>query len=274
MGLVARQHLCKNNAKGRVFWRVNIKRFFLSFFILFLSFPALSFEVELFAGHESSLFINFDKKDKEYKAFVLSDPERIVVDVVGDTTLENLSIQGKDRTKTITNVRYGLRPEGELRLVFDVSDSYKVRSFDWVEEENAVKMLIEAYPKDSCTPNAIEHNICDTAKKLSQEIAKGLPLQLNKNLVFEKVVPVDNVILLSAFFTYSKKHLESVSAQTGLTTAEMESYMRTHTQATACGKSVGVKPFIELGGEMHYHYRFSDGMEYLMIKVTDCKQSG
>jgi hypothetical protein len=229
----------------------------------------LAVEISARDNNHALITLTEENSDYSYRAFTLKNPSRVVVDVVSTSHTPNLEHDPNNRTDVIKNVRHGRPNENELRLVFDISDTYKLRSIDHWTTEHGVEVMLEAYPEDSCTPNTTGYNVCETARKISQSLAGELPMQLSRNLFLEKVMPNGRTVNIYGVFTYNESYLEEVANQSGISIEEMENYVTTSTPNIACG-DLGLKPFIELGGELMYHYRFSDGTHYLSITVDEC----
>jgi len=62
----------------------------------------------------------------EHRAFLLSDPDRVVIDLTGSSAADSLRLEPKG---AVTALRTGERPGGELRLVLELNQTAKPKTF-------------------------------------------------------------------------------------------------------------------------------------------------
>ncbi len=62
----------------------------------------------------------------EHRAFALSDPDRVVIDLTGSSAADSLRLEPKG---AVTALRSGGRPGGELRLVLELNQTAKPKTF-------------------------------------------------------------------------------------------------------------------------------------------------
>lgn len=82
--------------------------------------------VRLWASPEYTRAVIDVSKDVEYKVFMLEEPHRLVVDLKSSTLKGRLPAEGRG---LVQNVRSGQPEPGALRLVFDLKEAVRPRSF-------------------------------------------------------------------------------------------------------------------------------------------------
>lgn len=127
----------------------------------------------------------------------------------------------------------------------------------------------KAFAKDECKPNG--YDVCNAARKMVAEYSGSLPMKLSQNITLEKAFALKNIVHLTAMLSYDKNYLEEVVSNKGGTIEELNKQIIASTKAGICQKESASRAFISLGGQIHYFYRFVDGMPYIAIPITDCK---
>lgn len=127
----------------------------------------------------------------------------------------------------------------------------------------------KAFATDECNPNG--YDVCNAARKMVAEYSGSLPMKLSQNITLEKAFALKYIVHLTAVLGYDKNHLEEVVADKGGTIEELNKQITASTKAGICQKESASRAFVSLGGQIHYFYRFADGMPYLTIPITDCK---
>lgn len=133
-------------------------------------------------------------------------------------------------------------------------------------------MLQIAYPAfgdTSCTSNDAGEDICMEAKRISDEIAKQLPLQMSDDMIWESVVANKNGIQGELHLSYDRKTFKKLLLETGLTMERAESRMR-EAALMVCAEGSPTRSFIDKGGVMRYDYRFLDGARFLVVEIANC----
>lgn len=110
-------------------------------------------------------------------------------------------------------------------------------------------------------------NICDFAKKVQQEMAPSLPMQLSSNLVLRSIAAIGPVLWANAILKYDEKFLNQTLKQQGAPRAIIDMKMREMTHNRVCSGEQ-MRAFLDLGGHIVYSYEFIDGNKYLEIKLT------
>ena len=104
----------------------------------------------------------------EHKLIVLSDPDRIVVDVSDATLTAELANLSLENTP-IVKMRSGVREGTGLRLVFEMATSVKPRSFDLKANEQAGdRLVLDLYDltdKDKSTGATSTKSVSQTLKR-------------------------------------------------------------------------------------------------------------
>lgn len=84
----------------------------------------------------------------DYRIFTLDNPPRVVVDIE-DTRLDHALGLGEDVKGILSGVRTGVRSGTDLRVVFDVRDDVKPKSFLLPPaEQYGHRLVVDLYPKD------------------------------------------------------------------------------------------------------------------------------
>lgn len=84
----------------------------------------------------------------DYRIFTLDNPPRVVVDIE-DTRLDHALGLGEDAKGILSGVRTGVRSGTDLRVVFDVRDDVKPKSFLLPPaEQYGHRLVVDLYPKD------------------------------------------------------------------------------------------------------------------------------
>lgn len=123
---------------------------------------------------------------------------------------------------------------------------------------------------EECLSKYTKTDVCEYAKKLANEMAPSLPMQLNQNMSLESIIAIKNVIQLVAQLHFDRTYLENLYASRGLKLADFEAAMRKSVD-NMCSKGNPVGAFIGLGGELRYVYRFIDGEQFLTVVKETCE---
>ena len=126
-----------------------------------------------------------------------------------------------------------------------------------------------AFGDANCTSNEAEADICVEAKKISDEIAKQLPLQMSDDMTWEAVTAVENIIQGELYLSYDKETFEKLLIETGLSMEKAESAMR-DAALMVCAEGSPTSSFIDRGGAMRYDYRFLGGAPFLIVEISKC----
>ena len=128
------------------------------------------------------------------------------------------------------------------------------------------------FAQSECTPNSIGYDVCDYGKKLANEMAPSLPMQLNKNMSLESIMAFKATVQLVAQLHFDKKYLVNLYAENGLNLSDFEKVMTKNVDGM-CAKGNPVGAFIQLGGKLRYVYRFSDGEKFLTVEKASCDKA-
>ncbi|MEJ8567629.1 N-acetylmuramoyl-L-alanine amidase [Elongatibacter sediminis] len=83
----------------------------------------------------------------EYRLFTLKNPDRVVIDLNGSELQHSLDFQ-QEHAGIITGVRHGAPDEGTLRVVFDLSEAGKLKSFMLDPTgQYGHRLVIDLYPE-------------------------------------------------------------------------------------------------------------------------------
>lgn len=126
----------------------------------------------------------------------------------------------------------------------------------------------KAFATDECNPNG--YDVCYAARKIVAEYTDSLPMKLSQNITIEKAFALKNIIHLTAALGYGKNYLEEVVSNKGGTIEELNNQIIASTKTGICQEQSPTRAFVSLGGQIHYFYKFADGMPYLTVSITEC----
>lgn len=107
------------------------------------------------------------------------------------------------------------------------------------------------------------------AQKIAENVAMNLPMKVNQNIVIEKVIAMNNHLILYAVFQYNKNNLLSrLSSQ--FTYKDLMTKMRENTVNRICTDRKS-RAFIKIGGVIEYVYYFNNGEKLNSFKVSRCE---
>lgn len=118
--------------------------------------------------------------------------------------------------------------------------------------------------------NTKSFDICKKAREFADEIATILPMQVNKNMSFHKVVAMQNMISISVIYSYDKVALETSLKQAGTSHEDVKKAMGGFAYESICISTPETKAFINLGGAFQYIYKFVDGETYTVVTIDSC----
>ena len=147
-------------------YRSTIFYFLVAFIVQTSAFAANVEGVRIWRAPDHTRLV-FDLSGKvEHNIFSLSAPDRLVIDVQSTKMIANLT--GLDLTGTpINKLRHGVRESNDLRVVLDLNEKIKPRSF--VLKKHAGK------------PDRLVIDLYDKAKETIKTVAKATKSAANKN---------------------------------------------------------------------------------------------
>lgn len=116
-----------------------------------------------------------------HKVFTLTDPDRVVIDLL-NTRLSGQLKQGAHERFPITGIRYAERPEGHLRIVLDVAEHVGVKSAMQARgSQNTLQISIQGSgnvpaPVSKSTPTVDKKKVAPPAATPSEKKAKEKPV--------------------------------------------------------------------------------------------------
>ena len=89
----------------------------------------------------------------EYKLFTLSNPERLVVDIQSARVAGELSLPGSRHQGVVDNVRHAKRSDDALRVVLDLTQDVRPKSF-LLEPAGSYghRLVVDLFPADTSKP--------------------------------------------------------------------------------------------------------------------------
>jgi N-acetylmuramoyl-L-alanine amidase len=159
--------------------------------MLCLSSVAVSAQLQAVAikqqKNQTSLFFTLNGPFT-HKLFLLSQPDRVVVDLNGTQLAANLTPPGLTNTP-IREIRTGHAGTNTLRLVLDVSQKVQVRSAPWKPQDAAYGVRVDLVYRNE--PVALPRAVTVTTKKLIKTVAyQDSPQVIIKNSSVQNVQPI------------------------------------------------------------------------------------
>ena len=138
----------------------------------------------------------------------------------------------------------------------------------WLILITSLALSANAMASEVC--NTKQFDVCKKAREISDEMAKTLPMQLNKNLSIHKVSAIQNMISITALLAYDKATLDASLKQSNISQKNMEEIMMNSAKDSICISTPETNAFIGLGGAVQYIYKFIDGTTYSTINIESC----
>ena len=109
----------------------------------------------------------------DYRLFELADPHRIVLDLRGSVFSSNFSVP--PGSGLLKSVRSGKQGKKDLRVVFDLADGVRPKSFLLPPAEKlGYRLVIDLYPKAEAAPiKTVEKVLPDSSRKIVVAIDAG-----------------------------------------------------------------------------------------------------
>ena len=106
--------------------------------------------VRAWSGPEGTRVVFELSGPAEHRAFALTDPDRVVIDLPASTAASGLRL---DEAKgVVTALRAGARPGGELRLVLELNQKSKPKTFLLTPQEQYGFRLVVDLPPSEAAP--------------------------------------------------------------------------------------------------------------------------
>ncbi|WP_152604123.1 hypothetical protein [Methylotenera sp. G11] len=131
--------------------------------------------------------------------------------------------------------------------------------------------ISNAFAEDvECMSKIGKRSICDIAKEISSEMAKELPMQINKQFSIEKTLTYKNTVSLWGRFTFNEKALNKHLVKAKISQSEFQNTWKTQANKGLCQKGSATHQFITSGGIMQYTYVFKDNTPYMTVDIDNC----
>ena len=221
----------------------------------------------LMCGHE--LASRFATKNKEQKDAVTFMVDSLNDAIAGKGTAESrksrIDKAVSENKKIADSITNDAAASFEKKYAFDSEDVNKsltvaamlCASADTIEKERSV-----------CSPKGTD--VCKIARRMANDLAPQLPMQLSSQLSMQTVVAVKGNFLMTAKLEYDNTHLQSILINSGISDDEMIKTMHRHAKSGICQPSSSTRAFIDLGGVVSYQYRFNDGSIYTQVQINTC----
>jgi N-acetylmuramoyl-L-alanine amidase len=129
-----------------------MRRFFLIGALLILAQTAIAVEIQslrVWEGPEKTRTVLDISANADYRLFRLESPERVVIDIKNSTLKSNLALPELG-DGLIGEIRSGRRNEQDLRIVIDLNQSARAKSFLLKPaEQYGHRLVIDLYPSDA-----------------------------------------------------------------------------------------------------------------------------
>jgi len=137
----------------------------------------------------------------------------------------------------------------------------------------SIALILLALPyyaaaEDECVNEYTELNICNEARRLSDGIARELPMRLSQRMIWDSTSSYGNTLQGHIMYTYDREYLESIAETSGMSINQMEEAVHQFARGM-CAEEM-IKSFIRVGGQIKFVYRFSDGEKFTEIVVNEC----
>lgn len=126
-----------------------------------------------------------------------------------------------------------------------------------------------AMANEDCIKGLTKIDMCAKAREFSNEFAKQLPMQMNKNMTWESVSSLNTTIQGVIRFSYDRKFLGEKYKQAGIPISAGKQAMQ-KSASNLCQEGSPTRAFIELGGTFRYIYLFIDGEQFTEVDVSSC----
>lgn len=123
--------------------------------------------------------------------------------------------------------------------------------------------------EDACLSPTARFDVCQYAREVQEGTASSLPMQLNANMVLERVAAIGPRVAFYAAWSASSADLETALLNARTSEKAIKEGMVTQTRTMVCGQET-TAAFIRLGGEIQYLYRLSDGAPFMSVLVDRC----
>jgi hypothetical protein len=132
--------------------------------------------------------------------------------------------------------------------------------------------ISNAFADDAeCRKKIGKENICSIAKTLANEMAKELPMQINKDYQIEKAFSYKNTVSLWGKFTFTEKTLNNYLSRIKTSQNDFKTSWGKAASQGLCQKNSATYIFITSGGIVQYTYVFKDNKPYMTIDIDTCK---
>lgn len=146
-------------------------RFYVGLAVLVVGAPSQAATVQnvrAWSGPEGTRVVFELSGSAEHRVFSLSDPDRVVIDLPSSSAAGNLKL---DEPKgSVTSLRTGPRPGGELRLVLELNQSAKPKTFLLAPQEQYGYRLVVDLPPASQAASPVVRRAPQTSTARGREI--------------------------------------------------------------------------------------------------------
>lgn len=120
----------------------------------------------------------------------------------------------------------------------------------------------------NCEPGAV--NLCNLARQASNEFAKELPIQLDRDMRISRVAPAGAAIIFYIDLSYTNEQFDQRLRNTGTLRSRALDAMTEATRDSLCKTNSAIRSLLEQGVRVQYQYRGSDGKLVAQLSVDSC----
>jgi hypothetical protein len=111
-------------------------------------------------------------------------------------------------------------------------------------------------------------DICQILRQMSNEMAKGLPMQMDSSMSMTKVYSIGNTIAYEATYQYDMNELQNCLSKLGWSNEQFNDYLIRNAKNRLCQSEA--LSLIKNGAIFHYDYIFIDQTPYFSFEISQC----
>ena len=108
------------------------------------------------------------------------------------------------------------------------------------------------------------------AKYVQVNLSKNLPQKISQNMTLTEVIAINDMVMLNALLSYDREFLENKLNSVGNTMQNFKYHFPQVVKKGVCTNEALLK-FVRMGGKINYRYSFSDGENFLTIRIRRCQ---
>ena len=152
-------------------------------------------------------------------------------------------------------------------LVFGSNASFADERKEYYSKKNLPPKLLEEISKNECQPNLIGFDVCEKIKEVADNLAPLLPMKMNSRISLDRVMALQEMLILTAILSYDEDYLKSEVQKGGITMEELLDNLKKATVKLVCQPKSAASALIRLGAQVQYQYYFRDMAPYAVIDI-------